>query len=63
MLWDGGIHEGHPVGMPHRERRNLTRTGIDAASASDALAQLKQAWRDEHGDEPPSALAGLDGPY
>lgn len=63
MLWDGGIHEGHPVGMPRRDRRNVKCTGIDAASASDALAQLRQAWRDEHGDEPPSALAGLNGPY
>jgi hypothetical protein len=49
--------------MPRSDRRNVTRTGIQAASASDALAQLKQAWRDKHSDEPPSALAGLDGPY
>ena len=63
MRWDGGIHEGHPVGRPQRERRSVTRAGIEAATANDAIEVLKQAWRTEHRGEPPSALIGLDGPY
>jgi hypothetical protein len=63
MFWDGGIHEGHPVGMSRCERRSVTRTGIEAATRNDAIEVLKQAWRAEHGDEPPSALAGVNGPY
>jgi hypothetical protein len=54
---------GHPVDRPARERRSVTRTGIDAPTANDAVAVLKQAWRTDFGDEPPSALIGLDGPY
>jgi hypothetical protein len=41
----------------------VTRTGIDAPTANDAVAVLKHAWRTDFGDEPPSALVGLDGPY
>jgi hypothetical protein len=49
--------------MPHCERRSVTRTGIEAATANDAIEVLRQAWHAEHGDEPPSALAGVNGPY
>jgi hypothetical protein len=40
----------------------VTRTGIDAPTANDAVAVLKQAWRTDFGGEPPSAPIGFDGP-
>ena len=59
-LWNGGIHEGHPVGGNEaRIPRSLDRVGIVAVGADDAVAQLKDEWRACFGDEPPSALIGV----
>jgi hypothetical protein len=63
VRWDGGIHEGIPTRGPQRAARSVALVGIVAASAAEALAVLKHAWRTKYRDEPPSALIGLSHPY
>ncbi len=65
MLWDGGIYEGQPSPLPvgATKSRSLALVGIAARSADDVVATLKAEWRARFGDQPPSALIGVSGPY